>query len=136
MGICGFWILWLQNTMKCGWIQDMTFGTCLDIFELLSVSFAVDNYENSESFIQFHEKCSFFNFQCVSFSVYYFFGMSSYGLESSFFEKFIIWGIFQVFILLLYLSPLKSCCHFCDKITTVTLLWSRKSYVDPFYCNR
>ena len=76
--------------MKCGWIQDMTFGTCLDIFELLSVSFAVFNYENSESFIQVHENCSFFNFQCVSFGVYYFFGMSSYGLESSFFEKFII----------------------------------------------
>ena len=107
----------------------MTFGTCLDIFELLSLSFGVDNYENSKSFMQFHEKCSFFNFQCVSFSVYYFFGMSSYGLESSFFEKFIIWAIFEVFILLSYLSPLKSYCHFCDKITTVTLLWSRKSHL-------
>ena len=106
----------------------MTFGTCLDIFELLSVSFGVDNYENSESFIQFHEKCSFFNFQCVSFSVYYFFGMSSYGLDNSFFEKFIIWAIFEVFVLLSYLSPLKSYCHFCDKITTVSLLWSRKSH--------
>ena len=80
--------------MKCGWIQDMTFGTCLDVSELVSVWFAAVNYENSESFIQFHEKCLFFNFQCVSFSVYYFFGMSSYGPESSFFEKFIIWGIF------------------------------------------
>ena len=37
----------------------MTFGTCLDIFELLSVSFGVDNYENSESFIQFHENVHF-----------------------------------------------------------------------------
>eukprot|EP00493_Phyllostaurus_siculus_P015081 UN15314 len=37
----------------------MTFGSYLDISELLSVSFAGDNYENSESFIQFHEKCSF-----------------------------------------------------------------------------
>ena len=28
-----------------------------------------------------------------------------------------------------YFSPLKSYCHFCDKFTTVTLLWSRKSHI-------
>ena len=33
----------------------------------------------------------------------------------------------KLFILLSYLSLLKSYCHFCDKITTVSLLWSRKS---------
>ena len=37
----------------------MIFGTCLDIFELLSVSFGGVNHENSESFIKFDEKCSF-----------------------------------------------------------------------------
>ena len=118
--------------MQCGWIQDITFGTCLKIFELLSVSFAAVNYEIQK--VSYNLMKNFhFSISNVFFSVFIiFFGMSSYGPESCFFETFIIWGIFSLFILLSYLSPLKSYCHFCDKITTVSLLWSRKSHtVDP-----
>ena len=83
-----------RNFISVAWIEDTTFEACSNIFELLSISFSAVNYEKEELFIKINEKWSFFDFQCISFSVYYFFGMSSYGLESSFFEKFIIWRIF------------------------------------------
>ena len=38
----------------------MIFGICLDICGLHSVSFGALKYEDSDSFIQFHEKCSSF----------------------------------------------------------------------------